>query len=82
MDPMVGSAPAHMDFTASWSGDDISLVDKPTDVAKTFAGRSTPLTIVGGHVKIETPSRYSGKRQLGVRVWLTQMECYIKLMKY
>ena len=33
-------------------------------------------------MKIETPPRYYGKRQPSVRVWLTQMECYIRLMKY
>ena len=32
LDPMVGSAPPHVDYMASWSGDDISLVDKPADV--------------------------------------------------
>ena len=71
-----------MDFTASWSGDDVFLVDRPVDVATTTAGGSAPLTAVGGQVKIEAPPRYLGKRQLGVRVWLTQMECYMKLMKY
>ena len=25
--PMIGSTPPHVDFTASWSGDDVSLVD-------------------------------------------------------
>ena len=82
MDPMVGSAPAHVDFKASCSGDDISLVDKPIDVATTSVGGSAPSTIASGQVKIETPSRYSRKRQLGICVWLIQMECYIKLMKY
>ena len=33
-------------------------------------------------MKIEDPPRYFGKRQLGVHVWLTQLECYIKLMKH
>ena len=40
------------------------------------------MTATSGQVKIEDPPRYSGKRQLGVRVWLTQMERYMKLMKY
>ena len=82
LDPMVGSTPPYVDFTASWSGDDISLVDKPIDVATTFAGGSTPLIAAGGQVKIEAPPRYSRKRQPGVCVSLTQMERYIKLMKY
>ena len=57
-------------------------MDKPIDVAMTFAGGSTPLIATGGQVKIEAPPRYSRKRQLGVCVWLTQMERYIKQMKY
>ena len=40
------------------------------------------MTAVGGQVKIETPPRYSGKRQPSVRVWLTQMEWYMRLMRY
>ena len=31
-------------------------------------------------MKLEAPPRYSGKRQPRVRVWLIQMEHYIKLM--
>ena len=82
LDPMVGLAPPHVDFTASWRGDDISLVDRPADVATTSIGGSVPLTAAGGQVKIEAPPRYFGKRQPGVRMWLTQMERYMKLMKY
>ena len=83
LDPMIGTAPLHVGYTASWNGgDDVSLVDKPTDVATTSAGGSAPLTAAGGQVKIETPPRYSGKRQPCVHVWLTQMECYMHLMKY
>ena len=82
LDPMVGSPPPHVDFTASVSGEDVSLVDKPVDVATTSAGGSAPLTAAGGQVKIEAPPRYSGKRQPSVRVWLTQMERYMRLMRY
>ena len=57
-------------------------MDKPTGVAMTSAGGSAPLTAAGGQVKMEAPPRYSGKRQLGVRGWLTQMECYMRLMEY
>ena len=71
LDPMVGSPPPHVDFTASVSGEDVSLVDKPADVVTTSAGGSTPLTATGGQVKIEAPPRYSRKRQPSVRVWLT-----------
>ena len=33
-------------------------------------------------MKLGAPPQYSGKRQLGVRIWLTQMEHYMKLMHY
>ena len=62
LDPMVGSPPPHVDFTASVSGKDVSLVDKPADVATTFAGGSAPLTAVGGQVKIKAPPRYSREK--------------------
>ena len=82
LDPMVGSPPLHMDFMVSVSGEDVSLMDKPADVAMTSAGGSAPLTAVDGQVKIETPPRYSGKGQPSVHVWLTQMERYKQLMWY
>ena len=40
------------------------------------------MTAAGGQVKIEAPPRYSGKRQPSVRVWLTKMERYMRLMRY
>ena len=82
LDPMIGSPPPYVDFTAFVSGEDVSLVDKPIDMATTSIGGSTPLTTAGGQVKIEAPPRYSGKRQPSVRICLTQMEQYIRLMKY
>ena len=58
LDPMVGTAPLHMDYTVSWSGgDDVSLVDKPVDVATTSVGGSASLTTAGGQVEIEAPPR-------------------------
>ena len=33
-------------------------------------------------MKLEAPPQYSGKRQLGAQVWLTQMERYMQLMRY
>ena len=74
LDPMIGSPPPHVDFTASLSGEDVSLVDKLADVATTSVGGSAPLTAVGGQARIEAPPRYSGKRQPSVHVWPTQME--------
>ena len=79
---MVGSPPPYVDSIVSVSGEDIFLVDKLANVATTSARGSTPLIAAGGQMKIEAPPRYSGKRQLGVYMWLTQMERYMKLMKY
>ena len=67
LDPMVGSLPPYMDLTAFVSGEDVSLVDKPANVATTSAGGSMPLTATGGQVKIEVcqgtpPPRYTGKK--------------------
>ena len=33
-------------------------------------------------MKLEAPPQYSGKRQPGAQVWLTQMEQYMRLMRY
>lgn len=33
-------------------------------------------------MKLDVPPRYGGGRHPGVRVWLSQMEKYIQLMKY
>ena len=38
LDRMIGSSHPHVDFMASVSGEDVSLVDKPADVATAFAG--------------------------------------------
>lgn len=43
---------------------------------------SAPLIAGLGQMKLESPPQYSRKRQPGVRVWLTQMERYMKLMRY
>lgn len=55
LDPMIGSTPTHVDFMASWSGAGMSLVDKPANVAMTFAEGSAPLAAIGGQLKIEGP---------------------------
>ena len=82
LDPMVGSLALYVNFMASVNGEDVSLVDKPANMATTSTGGSAPLTASGGQVKIEAPPRYSGKRQPSVCIWLTQMERYMRLMKY
>ena len=35
-----------------------------------------------GQMKLDAPPRYGGGRRPGVRVWLSQMERYMRLMKY
>ena len=35
-----------------------------------------------GQMKLDAPPRYGGGRKPGARVWLSQMECYMRLMKY
>ena len=45
-------------------------------------GGFTPHTAGVGQMKLETPPRYSGKKQPSVRTWLSQMERYMRLMKY
>ena len=65
LDPVIGIAPPDVDYTVSWNGDDVSLVDRLADVATTSAGGSTPLIVAGGQVKIEAPPRSLGKRTIG-----------------
>ena len=49
---------------------------------ETTSGGFAPHTAGVGQMKLEAPPRYSGKRQPGARVWLTQMERYMRLMRY
>ena len=60
------------------SGENVSLVDKPVDMATNSVGRFVPLIAASDQVNIEAPPRYSGKRQSSVRIWLTQMERYMR----
>ena len=41
-----------------------------------------PHTARVGEMKLEAPPRYSGKKQPSVRTWYSQMERYMRLMKY
>ena len=59
----------------------------PTDrePALTNPGMSGTVATVGpgvGQMKLDTPPRYSSGRRPGVRVWLSQMERYMRLMRY
>ena len=35
-----------------------------------------------GQMKLDAPPRYGGGRKPSARVWLSQMDCYMRLMKY
>ena len=60
----------------------VSLVGKSTGMPGTTSGGFAPQIAGVGQMKLEAPPQYSGKRQPGARVWLTQMERYMKLMRY
>ena len=76
--------------TSGWKSKDysspveesVSLVGKSTVLPETTSGGFVPHTVGVGQMKLEAPSRYSGKRQPRARVWLTQMERYMRLMRY
>ena len=81
MGPMVTSGEQSKDYSAP-TEESVSLVGKSTGMPVTTSGGFTPHTAGVGQMKLEAPPRYSGKRQPGARVWLTQMERYMRLMHY
>ena len=81
MDSMVTSGWKSTEYSTP-VGESVSLVGKTTGMPETTSGGSVPHTAGVGQMKLEAPPRYSGKRQPGVRVWLTQMERYMRLMRY
>ena len=76
--------------TSGWESKDDSspveesvlLVGKSMGMLEITSRGFIPQTAGVGQMKLEAPPRYSGKRQPGARVWLTQMERYMKLMHY
>ena len=81
MGPMVTPGWESKDYLAS--GEEIiSLVGKSMGMPVATSGGFVPQTAGVGQMKLEVPSRYSGKRQPGARAWLTHMECYMRLMHY
>ena len=79
--PMISSAWKSKDYSVPVE-ESVSLVGKSTGMPGTTSGGFPPQTARVGQMKLEAPPRYSGKRQPGARVWLTQMERYMKLMRY
>ena len=83
LDPMMKTAAPHVDYSASVDkGIGISLVGKSSGPTPGGSMLSLPQTAGVGQMKLEAPPRYSGKRQPGVRVWLAQMQRYMRLMRY
>ena len=60
----------------------LSLVGKSMGMPTATSGGFVPQIAGVGQMKLEAPPRYSDKRQPRVRVWLTQMERYMRLMHY
>ena len=81
MGPMISSGWKSKDYSVPVE-ESVSLVGKSTGIPETTSGGFAPHIVGVGQMKLEAPPRYSGKRQLGARVWLTQMERYMKLMRY
>ena len=81
MGPMVSSGWKSKDYSV-FVEESVSLVGKSTGMAEATSGGFTPQTTGVGQMKLEAPPQYSGKRQARARAWLTQMERYIKLMRY
>ena len=79
--PMVTSGWKSKDYSAPVE-ESVSLVGKSTVLPETTSGGFAPHTTGVGQMKLEAPPQYSGKRQPGARVWLTQMERYMRLMRY
>ena len=79
--PMVTSRGKSKDYSAPIE-ESVSLVGKSTEMPATTLGGFAPRTAGVGQMKLEAPPRYSGKRQPGARVWLTQMERYMRVMCY
>ena len=81
MDPMVESLWKSKDYSAH-AQESISLVGKSTGMPEVTVGGFAPQTTGIGEMKLEAPPRHSGKRQIGSRIWLTQMEWHMKVMRY
>ena len=81
LDPMTSKMSAPVDYSATAS-DTVSLVGKGPVMSGPSPGGYMPQTAGVGQMKLEAPPRYSGKKQPSVRTWLSQMERYMRLMKY
>ena len=81
LDPMVTKGSTPQDYSASVS-DTVSLVGKESMMGGPSPRGFMSHTVGVGQMKLEAPPRYSGKKQPSVQTWLSQMEQYMRLMKY
>ena len=81
MGPMISSGWKSKDYSAPVE-ESVSLGGKSTRMPETTSGGFAPQTVGVGQMKLEAPPQYSSKKKSGVRVWITQMERYMKLMCY
>ena len=81
LDPMTSKMSAPMEYLDTTS-DTMFLVCKGLGMSGPSLGGFIPQTSGVGQMKLEAPPRYSGKKQPSVRTWLSQMEQYMRLMKY
>ena len=81
MGPMVTSGWESNEYSAPIE-EIVLLVGKSTGMLSATSGVFASQTAGVCRMKLEAPLRYFGKRQLGARVWLTQMESYMRLMRY
>ena len=81
MDQMVESLWRSKDYLAT-AEETISLVEKAVEMPGTTSRGFASQTTRVGQMKLDAPPQYLGKRKLGVQVWLTQMECDMRLMRY
>ena len=81
MDPVVDSSRKSTDYSAP-TEESISLVGKSIGMSSATSRGFTPQTVGVGQMKLEAPPQYSGRRQPRVRIWLSQMECYMRFMRH
>ena len=73
MGPMVSSRWKSKDYSVPVE-ESVLLVGKSMGMLEITSRGFIPQTAGVGQMKLEAPPQYSSKRQLGARVWLTQME--------
>ena len=81
MDPMVESSWQSKEYSTP-TKEKISLVWKMVEMLGTTLGGFVSRTARVRQMTLDALPRYLGNKQPGGWVWLTQMECYMRLMCY